>query len=372
MSETRVEKEKAERLKALNIWARDSLRLHGCPVDADFQLIPASDDASFRRYFRPKGVPGDIGERKFIFVDAPPAHENNEAFLGIDKMLASIGVHVPTIYRSDLKAGYMMLDDFGSQLLLDRLTQFEDNGRSRLVQQAVGLILTMQSADTGSQLPDYDEALLESEMCLFVDWFVAQQLSLKLDAEEKDEVNRVKKLLRESAMSQPKAFVHRDFHSRNLMVQEPGGLGVIDFQDAVVGPITYDLVSFLKDCYFRFPRNEVCERVENFRLLLLESGRIPQVDSPTFLKWFDFMGMQRHLKCAGIFSRLNLRDGKPRYLADIPLVIAYLAETCDLYPELATFALLLNRRIVPALEHSSFQAKLSESGKQGGPGNCEG
>jgi len=363
LSQTIVEKEKekAERLASLTIWARDVLGQHGVSTDTGFHLVSASDDASFRRYFRPITTSRYPGSRGYVFVDAPPAHENNEAYVYVSEMLTLIGVRVPKIYAADLKLGYMMVDDFGSRLCLDAFAQLDYAERGDLVHGALEIITSMQLVDVRARLPDYDNALFDSEMSLFVEWFVERQLMLKLSSVEKLEFDRIKKLLCESALGQPVVFVHRDYHSRNLMVLDDGQLGVIDFQDAVMGPVTYDLVSLFKDCYYRFPRGEVCVWVENFRLLLLAQGRIDGISSSAFLKWFDLMGMQRHLKCAGIFSRLNLRDSKERYLADIPLVITYLVETCDFYPEFSEFGNWLKRQILPVIESSDFKMKVDKT-----------
>ena len=333
-------------------WAKHLLLAREKTIGDDFQLVPASDDASFRRYFRASaaGDEGMLMSRKYVFVDAPPTHENNQAFLQIRDLLAAAGVRVPEIYESDLETGYMMIENFGDQLCLASLEKSEDIEKRALIQRAMAVIAQMQLIAGEVVLPVYDRLLLASEMNLFAEWFVARQLKFKLIDEEIAEIERVKGLLIESSLEQPQVFVHRDFHSRNLMVLGDRELGVIDFQDAVMGPVTYDLVSLLKDCYFRFPREEVCKRVEEFRLMLERDGKLSDIDSDTFLKWFDLMGMQRHLKCAGIFSRLNLRDGKSRYLADIPLVVDYIVETSAYYPELASFGVWLKQRIVPVLD----------------------
>ena len=357
MSETIQESEKTKRLAALNNWAHQALIAHGEAVSDRFELVSASDDASFRRYFKSStAVEATIAQR-FVFVDAPPAHENNEAFLQINKKLGVAGVRVPKIYRSDLELGFLMIENFGDQLCLDLLQGANKGYDSKLVPQAIGVITEMQTHVHDDGLPVYDHALLNSEMCLFADWFVQKQLALKLSSEEINEIETIKGRLIESALEQPGVFVHRDFHSRNLMVLDDGELGVIDFQDAVHGPLTYDLVSLLKDCYFRFPRKDICNWVEMFRVALEQQGKLIDVGQPEFLKWFDLMGMQRHLKCAGIFSRLNLRDGKQRYLADIPLVLDYIVETCALYPELVEFGTWLEHRVLPSLVKSTFRSK---------------
>jgi len=373
LSETTQESEKAERLAALNSWSKNLLLAQGEAIDDSFQLVPASDDASFRRYFRPGFFSDEIVGRgtavgavvgtvhgtpvtqEYVFVDAPPTHENNQAFLLVNGYLHDTGVRVPRIYEADLEAGYLMIENFGDQLCLDVLEDEVNDRSGEIIQQAIDVIVQMQSKGSDISLPGYDKTLLESEMSLFVDWFVLQQLKLVLSSEEIGEIESVKSLLIDTALEQSVVFVHRDFHSRNLMVLSDGDLGVIDFQDAVLGPVTYDLVSLLKDCYYRFPRKEVCNWVEQFRLKLVRDGQLADVDPDAFLKWFDLMGMQRHLKCAGIFSRLNLRDGKQRYLADIPLVISYIVETCKNYPEMTKFGDWLENRILPELDDDCFK-----------------
>jgi aminoglycoside/choline kinase family phosphotransferase len=350
LSETTAEKEKSKRLATLNIWAKDELKRQGELDFEGYRLVPTSDDASFRRYFRPELGAGKGFSRTYVFVDAPPMHENNEAYIRVNEMMAVHGLRVPRVYQADLDLGFLMVEDFGDQLCLDALNKSKDAKRVELVEQAIAIVCQIQAVDKRGSLASYDDSLLETEMNLFVDWFVEQLLSLQLESIEVKEIDRVKRLLRESALAQPKVLVHRDFHSRNLMIQTDGELGIIDFQDAVMGPVTYDLVSLLKDCYYRFPRDEVCHWVENFRTSLNKQGIATEIDQRAFLKWFDLMGMQRHLKCAGIFSRLKLRDGKQRYLADIPLVIDYIVETCHQYPELREFGDFLEQRVLPALE----------------------
>ncbi|MEX2327410.1 MAG: phosphotransferase, partial [Pseudomonadales bacterium] len=304
------------------------------------ELRPASDDASFRRYFR-----GWIGGQSHIFVDAPPARENSEPFVRIASMLLELGVNVPKVLRYDLELGFMMLTDLGDRLYYDALVT--GDGINSLYADAIDTILKMQGGKSHASLPAYDEALLRSEMSLFMEWFLQGQLQLEVSGTESRMVSDVFDQLVANALQQPRVFVHRDYHCRNLMVLADNNPGVIDFQDAVVGPLTYDLVSLLKDCYYRFPSAQVAQWTESFRLGAIENGTIGNIDAATFTTWFDLMGMQRHLKCAGIFSRLNLRDGKPRYLADIPLVLDYLVETSTQYPVFSTFGDWLQNKIVP-------------------------
>lgn len=335
---------KSARASALNAWARDALEDLGIATDPGFELVSASDDASFRRYFR-----GLAGGRSFVFVDAPPQQEDSRPFIDIASRLVHAGLNAPVVYRHDVDKGFMMLTDFGNRLYLDALMTEDDPQVEALYQDAFASIVKMQQMQDVDGLPDYDERLLREEMNLFVDWFLPKQLSIDLDRRERDSIDTVFDMMVSNALAQPSVFVHRDYHSRNLMVLEKGGPGIIDFQDAVLGPVTYDLVSLLRDCYFRFPVATVERWTRDFRERLVSEGVMDDIPAGTFSRWFDWMGMQRHLKCAGIFSRLNLRDGKPRYLSDIPLVVDYILEVCDRYQELADFGDWLRERVVPML-----------------------
>lgn len=333
--------EKQARLKALSDWARTSI---GVASQADVELRPASDDASFRRYFR-----AVVGEQTYIFVDAPPDREDSEPFVRIAALLRALDVNVPRVLQYDLAAGFMMLTDLGDRHYYDALATGEEV--DALYDSAIDTIVKMQVGQLGSSptanLPPYDDALLRSEMSLFTDWFVSQQLQLKFSRPDARMLEDVFDRLADNALMQPQVLVHRDYHCRNLMVLNDKSPGVIDFQDAVVGPVTYDLVSLLKDCYHRFTDAQVEQWSGSFRLDAIEKGIIDDIDPATFTTWFDLMGMQRHLKCAGIFSRLHLRDNKPRYLADIPLVVDYLVEAAARYPEFSNLGDWLQRMIVP-------------------------
>ena len=326
------------RLSGLRDWGADSLRSLGHPVGPDFVIESASDDASFRRYFR-----GYSAGASYIFVDAPPDKEDNKSFVDIERRLSGAGVLVPQVLATDLDLGYLLLTDLGDQLLLSQLQSAALDGQEKLYHGAIEVLALVSSAET-KNLPVYDADRLQTEMSLFLDWFLAGQLQLSLPNAVLDQLQSVSDLMIENALGQPKVFVHRDFHSRNLMPQKDGALGVIDFQDGVLGPITYDLVSLLKDCYWRLPRASVLEIVEAYRLRVS-----PGVSKAEFLRWFDLMGFQRHLKCAGIFSRFNLRDGKPRYLEDIPLVVSYLIDVAGEYADLGDFGAWLETEIVPSV-----------------------
>ncbi len=322
----------------LNNWAKTILASQSVKVSSEFCVIAASDDASFRRYFR-----GETEMGSFIFVDAPPEREDCQTFVKISELLVDIGINAPRVYQADFTEGFMMLTDLGNQLYLDVLKSHDVELIERLYAEAFSVLRKMAHISC-AELPRYDEIRLQEEMNLFPGWFLTQQLSLSLSENENQMLEKVFGFLIESAIEQPQVFVHRDYHSRNLMVVTGDNPGVIDFQDAVSGPVTYDLVSLLKDCYWRFPRNQVVDWVETYR-----QDSSLDVGTEEFLRWFDLMGLQRHLKCAGIFSRLNLRDGKPDYLKDIPLVIEYILEVCDIYIEGAEFADWLRSHVIPHL-----------------------
>jgi len=340
-----TDQQKDIRFNDLNRWAEEQMLAFDMLPEAIFKIAPASDDASFRRYFRGRDAAGD----SYIFVDAPPEEENSRIFVKIAGLLAAADIHVPEVYKVDFDLGFMMLSDLGSTLYLDDVRRLGSQQIQGLYQSAFNAMEKMKQIDC-ADLPEYDEALLRQEMQLFPDWFLVQQLGLSPDAGELAGLEAIFKLLVVNARSQPQQFVHRDYHSRNLMVASVNSPGVIDFQDAVRGPLTYDLVSLLKDCYWRFPRQQVIQWVRGYwQMMGIE------VEFDEFLRWFDLMGAQRHLKCAGIFCRLNLRDGKPGYLKDIPQVLDYLLEVCDSYEQMFEFGDWLRRRVLPEL-NSEFRS----------------
>lgn len=334
---------------ALTVWARQTIEDLGIEVGADVKLKPASDDASFRRYFR-----GVVGGTSYIFMDAPPELEDSQPFVRIAGLLRASGINTPRIYGHDLGQGFIMLADFGDRLYLDEV-QRQSSQVDALYQDALDTIVRMQRMPLPEDLAPYDEGGLRKEMDLFTDWFLPRQLEIETSQVETKLIEQVFRLMVSNAEAQPARFVHRDYHSRNLMVVEDHNPGVIDFQDGVIGPISYDLVSLLRDCYHRFPGDWVARRVEDFRLRLLDEQVIDDVSADEFLRWFDLMGMQRHIKVAGIFSRLNLRDGKPGYLGDIPLVVSYIVEVASRYEDLAAFATWLEDAILPRLEAPEFR-----------------
>ncbi len=283
-------------------------------------LLPVAGDASNRRYFRLQ-----LQGRTVITVEAPPATEKNREFLAIRQLLERAGVRVPKLLAADLEKGFLLLEDLGDQLLLGELQAATADSQYT---QALAILRELAAVDPKAlaSLPVYDRALLAEEFSRFPTWFLQRLLGLELTNTELHLLAELDGLLIGSALAQPQVLVHRDFHSRNLMCLTDGELALIDFQDAVVGPITYDPVSLLKDCYIQWPR----ERVEAWALAhrdaLRAAGRLPSVSDATFLRWLDWMGLQRHLKVLGTFARLYLRDGKSAYLQDLPLVIAYIRE----------------------------------------------
>ncbi len=312
-----------DRLDLLRQWATRQL---DWPA---MDLVPASSDASFRRYFRVRH-----GDDSYILMDAPPQQENCQPFIHVSGLLLDLGLHVPEVLASDLQQGFLLLTDLGSHCYLDAL---DDSTADRLYGDAMGALLTLQSCATPDcGLPDYGRDLLLGEMALFRDWLLDRHLGIRLDETQAAALDTAFGQLADSALGQPQVCVHRDYHSRNLMVCEQHNPGVLDFQDAVIGPVTYDLVSLLRDCYIAWPRERVEDWVLGYHELALQTGilRPEQAGEADFLRWFDWMGVQRHLKAAGIFARLNHRDGKPGYLADIPRTLGYVTEVCARYPEL--------------------------------------
>jgi aminoglycoside/choline kinase family phosphotransferase len=299
---------------------------------------PASSDASFRRYFRIKS-----SEAQFIVMDAPPDKENTEPFVRIAGLLKSSGVNVPTVFQQNRTDGFLLLEDFGSQCFLDMLNA--DNAES-LYQSAFESLFKLQTGIEipGCGLPNYNEELLLRELTIFDEWFLKQLLDIETPVSLWE---TVRAFLVSSALEQPICCVHRDYHSRNLMVLSHNSPGVIDFQDAVVGPITYDLVSLLRDCYIAWPEQQVEQWMGRYYRRLSEENLV-NCSLTRFQRWFDLMGLQRHLKAIGIFSRLHLRDGKSNYLNDIPRTLNYVTAVCAAYPELDDFNSFLHNHVCPA------------------------
>jgi aminoglycoside/choline kinase family phosphotransferase len=312
-------------------------------------LAPASSDASFRRYFRVTTADG----RTFIVMDAPPGKEDVRPYLKVSSLLESVGVHVPHVHEQDVERGLLLLEDLGATLYLARLNAGGDP--DSLYGDALNALATiqLQGRDAAAELAPYDGEALRREMALMPEWFCARHLGLNDVAAEQGVIAAAFELLIEEALAQPQVFVHRDYHSRNLMVIRERNPGVIDFQDAVRGPIGYDLVSLLKDCYISWPRERVERWVSGYRALLAKRGGPIGKDEREFLRWFDLIGVQRHIKVLGIFARLWYRDGKNGYLRDLPLTLEYVRDTCRRYGELAELSRLVEERFVPELPRAN-------------------
>lgn len=294
-------------------------------------LQPASADASFRQYFR---VSNKQDKKTYIVMDAPPDKEDCHPFVLVTDLIRGVGVNAPDIIAIDIKQGFLLLDDLGNHPYLDHLAEDTVDG---LYLDAIEALLKMQTID--GMLPAYDASLLQTELNQFESWYVNRHLNKTLNPEQKTSLESIFTLLVKNAEEQPQVFVHRDYHSRNLMITNENNPGVIDYQDAVIGPITYDLVSLFKDCYIEWPREKVEHWLELY-LARLTPTRF--IEKETLTRWFDLMGVQRHLKVLGIFARLNYRDGKSQYLNDLPLTLKYVLDTCSQYRELQPLQQLLD------------------------------
>lgn len=331
------------RLQRLTDWVRQF------PGFADSPVEPVSGDASFRRYFRVWQQQPDGGDRPHIVMDAPPEHEDCVPFVAIARHWQQHGVAVPRIEQSDLNQGFLLLEDFGDRLML---TELDRHNADALYADALAELVRIQRLPSPPDypLPPYDAALLDREMALFPDWLLERHLGMTLDNSERCLLDTTFAFLRESALAQPEVTVHRDYHSRNLLVRTGSNQpGVLDFQDAVIGPVTYDAVSLLKDCYIQWPETKICQWLESFRLATRDAG-LHHADPDTFRQWFELMGMQRHLKAAGIFARLAIRDGKTGYLADIPRTVSYLIQAGERQPALRSFHQWLTEAVMPRIE----------------------
>ncbi|PWQ94113.1 aminoglycoside phosphotransferase family protein [Leucothrix arctica] len=297
-------------------------------------LEVASADASFRRYFRVQQ-----GQSTWVAMDAPPDKETLIPFIDITERLLAQQVNAPAIFQRSLEQGFLLLSDLGSTPYLPELnTKTADS----LYQDAFTALLQIQQANVEG-LPCYDDALLQREMDLMPDWFLAEHLGITLSSDEQKMLQGVFNCLKANALEQPQVFVHRDYHSRNLMVTVENNPGVIDFQDAVLGPICYDLVSLLRDCYISWPEARVYQWVSDYQTRATEQGLMSAVSTDVFMTWFDFIGLQRHIKVLGIFARLNHRDGKSGYLKDLPLTLSYVITVTKRYPELSDLLTIFER-----------------------------
>ena len=292
-------------------------------------------------------------ESTLIAMDAPPTMEDIRPYLRVTALLEPLGIHVPHIYESDAAQGFVLLEDLGSTLYLSQLAAGGDP--QLLYGDALQALAEIQlrGATAAAELPPYDRAPLARELAEMPEWFLEKHLALELTSTDREMIAAAFEFLIAEALSQPEVFVHRDYHSRNLLVVGERSPGVIDFQDALRGPIGYDLASLLKDCYISWPRQRVLEWVHGYRSLLQSRGGRVGGGPAQFLRWFDLIGAQRHIKVLGRFARLWYRDGKPGYLRDLPLTLDYVREVCRLYPELAALSDFIERRVTPELPRAN-------------------
>ncbi len=296
-----------------------------------FLLSPASTDASFRRYFRIE-FSDQSTPKTLIVMDAPPEHEDCVSFLYVANIFSTANVHVPEILAKDLRQGFLLLSDLGSTTYLESIGG-NSSIAGNLYHDAIDALIRIQSVSCTGELPDYDEKLLLKELNLFPDWYLVKHLKVALDTNQKEELSNCFTKIINNNLAQPRVYVHRDFHSRNLMVASPNP-GIIDFQDAVYGPITYDLVSLFKDAYIYWDEEKILDWVIRYWEKARKIGLPVAGNFSDFYRDFEWMGVQRHIKVLGIFARLSCRDGKNNYLRDMPVVINYLKNTCDRYREL--------------------------------------
>jgi len=337
------------RLANLTQWVTEDLGFAGASIAA------ASVDASFRRYFRVTQ-----GADSYIVMDAPPDKEDSGPFLQVARILGGLNLNVPMILARDMERGFLLLSDLGSRQYLDALRL--EGAADELYADALKSLRTMQTADAriSQGLPRYDRALLLREMELLPEWFLIRHLGLTIEAREREMLSGLFESLVEAVVSQPACFVHRDYHSRNLLVTPENNPGILDFQDAVWGPVTYDLASLLKDCYIAWPPARVRQWALQYRASLLEAGFKLDADAAQFMRWFDLTGLQRHIKVLGIFARLFYRDGKSQYLEDLPRVLAYVRDTALCYPETAAFVEFIVNRIDPEFKAAQRRAQAQE------------
>ena len=316
------------RRAAVESWLAAQLR------GARFSLTPASVDASFRRYFRATLPDG----RSYVVMDAPPDREDCRPFVHVARLLHAAGVHAPEVHAEDLAQGFLLLGDLGTQTYLQELNA---NNAARLLGDATDALLRWQLATRPGELPPYDEALLRREMNLFPEWYVSRHLGVELSNAQKSELEGIFRLLVKSALAQPAVYVHRDYMPRNLMVSDPNP-GVLDFQDAVLGPITYDMVSLLRDAFVSWDEERVLDLSVRYWEKAKRAGLPVETGFAEFWRAFEWMGLQRHLKVLGIFARINYRDGKPKYLEDTPRFLRYARAVSERYAALAPLARLLD------------------------------
>ncbi|HTY94895.1 MAG TPA: phosphotransferase [Steroidobacteraceae bacterium] len=332
-----------ERFGLVTDWVTRELKL------SPRRIEPASSDASFRRYFRVFHEGGT-----HIVMDAPPGREDVRPYLNITVMLETAGVHVPRVFEWDAERGLLLLEDLGTRPYLPALRGGE--AVDSLYRDALQALADIQvrGRESAFELPAYDRPVLVREMALMPEWFCARHLRLELTRAQGEMLTAAFEFLVAEALAQPQVFVHRDYHSRNLMITRERNPGIIDFQDALRGPVGYDLVSLLKDCYIGWPRPRVEAWVREYRLMMHKRGALSAGDNDVqMLRWFDVIGIQRHLKVLGIFARLWYRDGKAGYLDDLPLTLQYAIDACARFPQLSALREFLSRTAAPALPQAT-------------------
>ncbi len=321
-----------DRLQALQDWVASQLG-----TDA-LDIAPASADASFRRYFRITLNQGGAEGRDYIVMDAPPAHEDCRPFVVVARLFGDAGVHVPQVLAQDLDRGFLLLTDLGDTTYLSALN--DDTARELYLASNEALIRIQQASRPGV-LPEYDRALLTRELMLFPEWYVGRHLGATMTPEQQALLDTVFERILANNLAQPQVYVHRDWHSRNLMVSDPNP-GILDFQDAVYGPITYDLASIYRDAYIQWDEEQQLDWVIRYWEQARAAHLPVRPDFGDFWRDFEWMGAQRHIKVLGIFARLYHRDGKDGYLKDMPRVMHYLRKVCERYDELKPMLFLLD------------------------------
>jgi aminoglycoside/choline kinase family phosphotransferase len=332
-------------------WCLQTLAVEPSDVAAELEMV--SGDASFRRYYRLHRKNG----ASVIAVHAPPDKEDNAAFAAVQALLDKHGARVPALLGWDKPRGFLLQEDFGDQLLWPLLVN--SAAADHYYKQAFRVLLTMQAIPADQHnLPHYDRKRLTAEMALLPEWFVGGLLGYELDESEYAMLNKVFDQLCERALAQSQVLLHRDFHSRNLMVLADERLGMIDFQDAVVGPVSYDLVSLIRDCYISWPEELVEDWIGVFYQQASRAGVLAGRSENDFAQDVDWMGLQRHIKVLGIFARLNLRDGKTAYMADLSLVLAYTLSIARRYPEFEEFVSWIEVKILPLIRKQPWYEEI--------------
>lgn len=334
--ESIVHAKQDERFHQLETWLVGQCQL------TNFSIRPMQGDASFRRYFRVK-----VADNSFVAMDAPPPQENCRPFVKIANGLRELGLYAPAIIQADVEQGFLLLTDLGDATYLKTLNQ---HNADELYARALQALMTMQTCRSieGYPLPRFNGVWMQNEWAWHKEWFLQKLLGLSLDKSE-TKLDQCFNLIVQSAEHQPQVFMHRDYHSANLMVLA-NDVGILDFQDAFIGPITYDLVSLLRDCYIDWPNEKVEQWVQSYLVLLQSNGKLQGVNLAEFLCWFDWMGLQRHIKALFTFSRKHLRDGQSSYLQHIPRTFQYILTVSQRYPELSALHDYMHSHVKPKLE----------------------